>query len=710
MNKFSASLICFFCFTLHVANAQSYQNDRETKARVTNWDNASSNYSITKIDEKWKDESAVIIARTNYLEYRKVLMSNQVQSFHHFHERIKLQDQKAVNKYAEFIMSSTRREGSNSFYHYGGFKIIKPDGTEIIRTQKDAVKESVSSGYQKASRLKLALPNLEVGDILDYYLDTEKLAYASTYHGFETAMFQLSNQYPLLHYRLEFDVMRKCYISFKSVNGAPELKLKEGEDKKKYYLEAKNLQKKDELKWFYGNRELPTVKFKVAYASNTAVSPFLGQPGELKTKVTQDEIASLMRRSYGIKYIDKSFKKGMRKAKKTIPDQSQWAREAYYRLRNTTAVDKMESYIMDDESYIRGISWYHFLGQLSYFYRSNKIPHSLILSVPRSIATVDDIILEEELSMIMKVRTKDPFFVGSFSNSALINEIDSELEGQKGFTFQANFLPTSCYLAETTIPISPADSNAVYTELDLSLAGDSLQIGITRTISGHGKIDYQSKLLSAEDIILDEKGLYGIDEIHYSTSSDIRAAVAQRNENMKRFKEHREKALKKSYASEFDLEIESMDHLTIVETGRLESGRNMTYTVDCVTKDAIKKIGPNYLIEVGRFIGQQTKIDQEYRERSHDIYMPYARQYSETIRFAIPEGYEVSGAEKLNMNIENETGRFISSSSIIDGKLEINAIKQYNHNFEPQENWPLMLKFLDAAAAFYDSKILLKKI
>ena len=89
--------------------------------------------------------------------------------------------------------------------------------------------------------------------------------------------------------------------------------------------------------------------------------------------------------------------------------------------------------------------------------------------------------------------------------------------------------------------------------------------------------------------------------------------------------------------------------------------------------------------------------------------MAYPRSFENEIVFEIPAGYTVSGLEKLNVNVVNTTGQFVSTATINGNKLIIKTSKQYNNYFEPNSNWPKMIAFLDAAYQFTQEKILLKK-
>ena len=80
------------------------------------------------------------------------------------------------------------------------------------------------------------------------------------------------------------------------------------------------------------------------------------------------------------------------------------------------------------------------------------------------------------------------------------------------------------------------------------------------------------------------------------------------------------------------------------------------------------------------------------------------------INITIPDGYTVSGIDKLNTSVVNETGGFTSKAIDEGNVLKITTHKYYENNYEPKENWSKMVSFLDATYQFTQEKILLKKI
>src|SRR5690606_1893601 len=123
----------------------------------------------------------------------------------------------------------------------------------------------------------------------------------------------------------------------------------------------------------------------------------------------------------------------------------------------------------------------------------------------------------------------------------------------------------------------------------------------------------------------------------------------------------------------------------------------------------VKKAGNNLVVEIGKILTGQIEVGKDERERTTGIYMGFPRTLENEIVFLIPEGYTVSGIEKLNVNVTNSTGGFVSTAVQTGNKLVCKTKKYYANYYEPNTNWPQMVDFLEAAYQFTQEKILLKK-
>ncbi|HEY6954671.1 MAG TPA: hypothetical protein VI385_05470, partial [Flavisolibacter sp.] len=127
-------------------------------------------------------------------------------------------------------------------------------------------------------------------------------------------------------------------------------------------------------------------------------------------------------------------------------------------------------------------------------------------------------------------------------------------------------------------------------------------------------------------------------------------------------------------------------------------------------KKLISKAGKNYLVDIGKMIGDQIKLDSnEMKTRQTDIWVPFARTIENTITVNIPTGFSVDGIQDLNTSVDNESGSFVSTAKVDGDKLLITTRKLYKKSFDKKEAWPNYIAFLEPAYKFSQSKIVLKK-
>ena len=121
---------------------------------------------VTAVPDKWRNESAVIIYKSEEYSFHK--FGTKVTYTMAFRKRVKLQDQAAVTEFSEFSFRERfqskrglyrNKEATNTV----GVKVIKPDGSEKeINIDQEAIKVD--------DKKKIAIPNIEIGDIIDYYV------------------------------------------------------------------------------------------------------------------------------------------------------------------------------------------------------------------------------------------------------------------------------------------------------------------------------------------------------------------------------------------------------------------------------------------------------------------------------------------------------------------------------------------------------------
>jgi hypothetical protein len=355
------STILFFAFTGYAwSNGINDNKKRAEEIKQLMWSSGDKDFLVTQIPDKWKGESAVIIAKSTTLYYRKAILANDLRYDRLFHYRIKLLDKKALEEYSQFSMNGTGRYQNVKLESFAGYKIIKSNGKEIEIPMSEMVKEKQELNNRGLEIYKLAIPNLEIGDILDYYkVEEETISIFGKYYGFDPVIFQLQGEYPIMKQKISFDVMRRCFINLKTLNKAPSFKLTENADKEKnhYSLDDTDRESVKGLRWFFPYREVPTIKFKVMYASPIAARTapgFIDKQGVLKSSVTKEEVQGLMTNYFLFQSVEfvlkmRELKSIMNKNYKNVKDRDQLAKAAYFAWRNIETVKYAEGRLLEKQ-------------------------------------------------------------------------------------------------------------------------------------------------------------------------------------------------------------------------------------------------------------------------------------------------------------------------------------------------------------------------
>ncbi|UII24179.1 DUF3857 domain-containing protein [Fulvivirga ligni] len=715
---FKSLLLLAFFLTTNLSSLYAVNDNpkRSAEVRESMWNGKDESFYVTDIPDKWKDESAVIIAKLNLLSYKKSVMVSNLSYDNYSHYRIKLLDKKAVEEYSQFTIPESSSELGKRSEIYVGFKVIKADGTEMIIPMSQAVKEEANLDKKGYNSLKLAIPNLEVGDIIDYYMG-EDLNFNpySQYYSFDPVIFQLHDSYPIMKQKISFDVMRRCFINLRTLNGAPSFEFVEDEenDKNYYLLEDGNRESVDGLRWFYPYRQLPAVKFKVIYAGPKADSGpmFLGKPGVLKSEISEMEVSKLCKYLYNSMYLTGDFAGYMKEHFRDEKDKDKLAREAYYVLRGLRYINYEEDRTIHRLRFPKQGSLTEHIFMLSRYYKRAGIKHEMLIGIPRSISAIDDLILENELVFMLKVNTENPFYVSEFGVNRSLGNINPMMEGTKVYTWDMNDEYSD--FGFFNVPVAPSSANLTKSETNVQIMDfdeDKVQFQLKRSVRGENKSYYQDLLMDFYTYKKEEAKRFEIKDIYDTKKKEAERLKAKKSKYMEDREAELNEALKTAMGYDYDMELLTVDSLEVLKTGRYGSDQDFVYTCNVEAKGAVKKAGRNYLFDIGKFIDMQIKLTDEDRSRFYDIYMPYARSFEYTITFDIPEGYSVEGVEDLNVDVNNEAGGYYSKAEVKGNKLIIDTKKYYNHNFEKADQWGNMVAFLDEAYNFTQKKVLLKKL
>lgn len=699
----------YFILTIIYINNINAQTQDELRDAI--WANSTKEFKVSAIPDKWKNESAVIIAsETNFTADKTTRMEgfNVVQYISQIithHQRIKLLDNSAVKTYSQLHFNNLELTksffGKTREYLIIGVKVIKPDGKEYIVNLKEAVK--AETGSDKAN--KIAVPNLEVNDIIDYFSSSKSDRYSINVDA--TKLMQ--DDYPMLYENLTFKIPEEYKLEALSLHNAPSFSMSKFEKDVTYKLEQRDVEKIKKRLWMYSYRSLPLVKYEIvsARAASKSADNYHFNENNLKSNL---KYASSGFYDIGIiiDYFKKNFEKNI--------SQTKLVNELFFLLRNPLYQKIYFNGLSKNPLENDNISASFFSLYLKVL-KKYKINYQVCATPYRTIGSLNEVFWTSEFGYYIKVIPNDgpPIFIGKISPFLLPNKISYKLENNSAFIYneETDGIELSTTGSYTT---TTKDNNKTEVTYHVNLdSEDNSKLNITRKVEsqGHNKLSHQYAVVTPYD--------------YYTEYTNTKYEVSASNLFNKMLKEYKEEKSKYEQRKTQDYQERDDNNKKSIEDGAMVLSEYKDfklissglwydtplceYSDKFTVENICKKAGNNLLIELPMLIESQTEFNEtEEKDRTEDVYMDFARSYNYVINFDIPEGYAIEGIETLNKKIDSKYGGFESKATIDGNKLIIKTYKYYSSNFIEIAEWPLCKDFMNTAVNFTKQKVLLKKI
>jgi hypothetical protein len=714
-------LIILLSFCGSTASAQD-----AAEIKTLFWGAADTYKSAGTIPDKWKNESAVVIYKNINYDFHKY--GSSVTYITSVRKRIKLLDQAAVAEFSEFSFKdsfqSSKGRGSNWMdgTNIMGVKVIKPDGSE---KEVNIDEEAVTMDEGK----KIAIANLEPGDILDFYYHSTEPFKSKEEYGFEPVEATLGDEYPIMNLKITFKTEDDFFVNFNTYNSAPELKeiSPAGSAERRYELTASDIEKNDFPRWFYPLAELPSYKFQVYFARSGKfegrASAFLPkEESAIKKTVSKEDVLGYYEKKFwpegDLKAINQFLKSH------TFASDEEKVKEVYYYTRHQYYTRYVEAFVLKEAQILDLFFLYgtnavfftserQFINHFMAFLRQQEIDYDIMVGTDRENGPIKDLLIEGNAVVLLRVNTQNPVYLQFFTPFTNADQISAPLENSDAYLLKVSKGKKVTDIETVKLPLSTWKDNVSIEKVNVTLSGDFSALDVTRESSqyGHNKDYDQDDKMYFFDFVQEDFDKYETPPILEALGNKKKIAQYTKEFDAlkSKLRDKQKEAFEKSAEEEFGFEID--DHaLEITNTGRF--GKADPFTIKesfTVKNNLLKKAGPNYIFEIGRLIGQQAQLEEKEYKRKNNIYTPFPRSFDEEIVLTIPEGYTVAGLDKLNKRVENATGGFISTAKVEGNRLIIKANKYYSNYFEPNANWKDMVAFLDTAYQFTQEKILLKK-
>lgn len=716
MRKVSFILILVLA-ALQVVYAQRPSERRKQSLQTQADVNDDPYFEVKDVPEAHKKESAVVLAQhTGYAfnTEKSMLVVTETNR-----KKIKLLDKAAVKEFSEF------------YYHSApGYEIAlsieKPNGQKIEISGKDAVKvtTAVPEIYRTSYKsdtweyYKVAVPNLEPGDILDYYTKvTESKTNYGTAQCFSPVRYHLNTNYTVLKQKIDFKVEKGFYVNARSLNGAPALveSAEASTDRRTttYTVTDGIRPKVTSTLWVYQGLELPNIKFQVCFnqiGKEDKTYFFLGKPNEIKQSVKPEEIVDRVNYRYEYPpylhtfiYNTHAF---MKDNHKQVTDPEEYAKKAFYHLRNVLLVNPTSPELKEVGSIRDDIFAIMLARVLDY----KKIKYDLLVSVPRGYGTLNDIAIYDELTWFLKVGNT---YIYNPDRYSVFGEPDFTLQNTKALQITLDTNEKKRGYKEVTIPVTAHQDNSLQAKLDVKLSNtmDNMEINANYTATGLYKQNYIGSALAYLNLNeTDYLAFGGQKPEEEKTRNKVKLAEYERKKQVE--KEEAEKNTKEAMKELLEEEFKNVvayNSFKLEKDGRSDAQKELVFSESYVLGDLVKKAGPNYIVELGTLLGSQVEILEEDKERKYDVNIAFAKSIKRQIVLTIPAGYQLEGISELNFNVDNAAGSFISKARLEGDKLIVDTEKNYKKIHVKKEDWNQMIAFLDAAYNFTQKKVILKR-
>ncbi|WP_343670156.1 DUF3857 domain-containing protein [Chitinophaga sp.] len=677
-------------------------------------------FAQTVVPEKYQNESAVILALKFSLDADHSRRKDHITTT--LHERVKIQDKAALEEYSEFNIQKLKSSSWARGYKlvsFMGIRVIKPNGQQRDIDMNDAVNVKDEKNDKKQ---KIAIADLQVGDIIDYYVRINKDA-ASWFTNPDPLDYSIGEKYPMLDFVLDIRIFRKMGVSWRYLNDDSSVLKRAKEDEDYVFsIHKKDVAKITDERWLYSNRSLPTLRLTYNGAKDMVNGV---NERDIKEYLTY-QIISVGAQYAALPFILKEFPDVLKNYKKerNKPDMSkrEIAELAYYYIRYA-ALYREQVGLGADIEVGQNRKLYsprsHFVAnafrQLLLRY---DIDTDLAAAVPRSVGTLQDAVSLDDLEYFIIAKPDDqPMYCYLGSMFSYPDELPTGLEGQEAYAVSVTGSKgeKSSSFRKITLPVSTAAQNVDAEKLNITFNAENLQtLNIDRMIRAKGQYRYQFvDMLLYEDMLQEERKTL-------SMSTSFERDLAADGGNRKRFAEYQaafgkarkdmDETVKENIYNDYSIQPTAVTYYKVADQGLEKQNKPFTMHQSFTMDGFVKKAGNNYMLDIGKLITGQIELTPEERKRTYDVHMAFPRTVSYEVWVNIPEGYTLEGVENLNKSVINATGQFVSNTKIEGNKLVVNITKSYNHQHEAVGAWEQMMAFMDAAADFTKQKVLLKKI
>jgi hypothetical protein len=718
----------------------------------------------SEVPEKWKNESAVVLnQKMTFGYYNKIFGNNIVKEI--VAKSIKLLDKSAVEEFSQFYfyesVKDERKREKNEKKGNDEAKIkiavIKASGERVKVNISDAVDVDKDvpqfyRSYYVGDKIykKIAIPNLNVGDILDYQLEIEyniQLNSQTTFHAFPAFYNTLAAKYPIAKQEFNFMLEQGFYLNMNTYNGASkfkkkntgiDLKGKETDDMRTFQIVDENRDKLPKEMMSFPNTYYPSVKLQVVAKKDKNASAegniFTGEADISKATVTPEEVATRFNKDYNIanysgievSSFDK-FIKDYSLKKKSFEEKVKFV-YSYVKYKfslNNILINGQpvkEWYFKRFENAVYPMKDFYFAVYMSKCFDKLDMNHEVIAVMPRNIGKISDLLLGEEISWVFKAESQGKSIYLYPMNSYTTSDENREtyLYGGEAYAFHPSTLKVAREKAvarKAVIPVPDPTVNTYKTMIKAAFDDQFEKLNIDREICATGALKssitpYTSLGLNFSNIYYKKYGPIDEENVKEKPSKKEKKkskTEIEYDEAVKEIKVKQLELMKGELEDDYD-DIASYDEFKLICHGITEDSSTLIFNEKFKLNNLITKAGRNYTLEIGKILTKQPKMDEDdLKPRQSDIQMSFTKTLVNEVELTLPDGYTVEDLKEINLSVDNDLMLYKVESTLSGRKLNVKTTKIYKKVTAPKTEWQKVIDVFQAAYNFSQKKIVLKK-
>lgn len=238
---------------------------------------------------------------------------------------------------------------------------------------------------------------------------------------------------------------------------------------------------------------------------------------------------------------------------------------------------------------------------------------------------------------------------------------------------------------EVNVRLNPEDDNQLLAENQIVLTGNAKLVG--------------AELLSTPDMIADIESYLNLKPGKLQKTFD-------KDGEAEEIREAAEEFAGQLWSGD-DI---SLDNFEVTSRGCTPDKPELSAEFVGKVNGAVSQAGNNLMVNLGRFICKQKQITGSDRKRRISIVRPFTIKYETTIRFEIPEGYELveESLDDLRNSLSSPDAVFESEASSDGNTVTLHVIESYPKSISAPSAWRRILKVHDLAYDYNSASVVLR--